>query len=187
MATTLSNAHEMQLVKGPSAMGHAIIITYPEGTSETFARGDLVIYDESEDGVVGLTACNGVPDSAIFGGISLAAASGTAGDPVDVLVPQAGDVFSAILASANDTATAPVTDDRLATYGLIKMNSDNNDVYAVDSGNTTWVICLGPDPRDLARVGGSISDATISTSLAAGDRVLFRFREDILGAMTNQA
>jgi len=147
------------------------IVTVPEGTSQTFSKGDLVIYDTSDDGVVIIADTAGVPDAQDFYGIALQDASGTDGTDIDVLVPQAGDLFEASLASAESTEVAPVRSAVTGQpYGLIQMTTGE---YVVDNGNVNWVKVLGLHPAD-AQLRQS------KTTLSAGDRVIFKFLESVL-------
>jgi hypothetical protein len=162
------------------------VIPRSEGTSETFAIGDLVIQDESENGVVGLANTSGVPDAQTFLGIALRAASGTAGTVIPVLIPDPDDYFSAVLASAEGTLVAPDQDHVGDLAGLILMNSANDSVYAVDTGNTNWVKIIEVHRQDIATRGGDPGDATTPT-MSTGDRVVFRFLGAVIDSDASQA
>ena len=154
------------------------IVRVPEGTSQSFNKGDLLIYDISDDGVVILPDTSGVPDAQDLYGIALQDASGTDGTEIDVLIPQAGDIFAASLASAESTEVAPVRSAVTGQpYGLIQLTTGE---YVVDNGNTNWVKVLGLHPQDVA-VRQS------KTTLNAGDRVLFKFLEAVLDNAGDQA
>lgn len=185
MATSVSTAQPIKWV-GNANGSPGRFVTKAEGTSETFAKGDLVVYDISENGVVGLTASNGVPDAVEFLGIAQEAASGTAGTPIEIQIPRHDDLFTATLCSGEDTLVAPDQDNVGQLGGLIKMDSNNNSVYAVDEGTATHVKIEGINGQDLTRLGGSPGDATTPT-MAAGDRVVFRFLAAALDGDGGQA
>ena len=150
---------------------------YKEGTSETFAVGALVIYDDSEDGIVEIGTASGVPSAQNQLGIALKAATGTAGSLIPVHLIQASDVFSASLASNETTDVAPATDDRGNLYGIIKMTTGE---WVVDNGNTNWVKVIDLDPADVEFRSGE-------DNLVAGDKVLFQYQVGILDNTGNQA
>ena len=162
-----------------SSTGKYRVRTYPEGDSATFKRGALVIYDDSEDGVNEVAVTAGVPGAQTFIGVALQDASGTSDTDIDVLIPTDDDVFSAPLASDQDTLVAPAADGVYGElFGLIKLSATGGTgtEWVVDTGNTNWVKVVDYDPRDVARRAGI-------ANLAAGDRVLFRF----LGAVIDSA
>jgi hypothetical protein len=162
------------------------IETYAEGTSETFLSGDLVIYDQSENGVVALTATSGVPDTVAFLGIARTAASGTPGTAIDVLIPNAGDIFSAILCSAVDTTVAPDHDNIGQLYSLVKNGSTLDSVYGVLEGGTDdWVKVINLDRQDQARQ--AIDPWAATQTGTAGDRVYFQFLTAALDGSGTQA
>ena len=160
-----------------------MIRTYPEGDTETFKRGAFVIYDDSEDGIVEVTRSSGVPSAATMLGIALEDATGTSDTDIDVLIPTDGDVFSAVLASDQDTLVAPAAD---GVYGelfsIVKLSTTGGagTEYAVYTGATDWVKVIDYDPRDIARRGAI-------ASLVAGDRVLFRILGSVIDAAGRQA
>jgi len=163
----------------------AQIVDYPEGTSETFNKGDLVIFDRSEDGVVGLPNTGGVPTAQDFLGIAQLDASGTQGTRIPVLIPTANDVFSAAVSNNSQTAfTAPAGDDRGRLYGLILM-TDGNAPYAVDINATTWVKVIDVHPQDVARRGKDYLSTL--ADMTAGDRLTFKFQEAVLDNAGSQA
>lgn len=164
----------------------AHIETYAEGTSETFKAGDLVIYDQSENGIVGLTATSGVPDTVAFLGIALQDASGTAATAIDVLIPNSDDIFSAILCSAIDTTVAPDHDNIGELDSLVKNTSTLDSVYGVLEGGTNdWVKIIKLDPQDQARQG--IDPWAATQTGTAGDRVYFKFLTSALDGAGVQA
>lgn len=163
----------------------AHIETYAEGTSETFVSGDLVIYDQSENGVVGLTATSGIPDSVAFLGIARTAASGTAGTAIDVLIPNADDIFSAILCSAQDTTVAPDHDNIGQLYSVVKNTATLSLVYGVIEGGTDdWVKVISLDRQDQARQ--AIDPWAATQTGTAGDRVYFKFLDAALNSAGTQ-
>lgn len=195
MATSLSNAPTLEWVGDPQVGPY--IVTYPEGTSETFKKGDLVIFDRSEDGLVvvaqgdggvyGDSDNNEVADDTNFLGIALADASGTAQTEIAVLIPRPDDVFSAaICLTDNTTLTAPVVDDIGTTVDLIKFDSNNGSKTGVlrgTSGITAVIVDINPQDRMLRGQGLGTAEPTYS----AGDRVLFRFLPSALGQAGSQA
>lgn len=162
--------------------GGALVQEYPEGDSETYAKGTPVVYDESEDGIVELANSSGVPSNQTMLGIALEDASGVSDQLQDVLIPRPGDVFSASIASSQTTTVAPALDQIGDLAGIILLNSTggDGDEYVVDTGNTNWVKIIGLEPQDLERRGGLVA------SLAAGDRVLFQFLGSILDSDASQ-
>lgn len=161
---------------------------YPEGTSETFKKGALVIYDVSEDGVVEVTRAAGVPSDQNFLGIALKDATGTAGKRIPVLLPRSGDIFKASLASAEATDVAPVGDDRGKLFGLIKRSTGTPaGSYVVDNSVTTWVKVIDINPEDVSKRGLDLL-AALATGFTAGeDSVLFEFQEAVLDNAGSQA
>lgn len=154
----------------------AFIRTMPEGTSETFKRGALLHYDESENGVVEVARTAGVPDAATLFGIALEDATGTAGTDIDVLIPSADDIFVVSLASDQDTVVAPDIDYHGDAVGLVKLSTTGGagTEYVANSGATTWgriVSLYGPDQE---KRGG------INATFSAGDRVLFQFLSSVV-------
>lgn len=165
-----------------------LIREYLEGTSEQFLKGDLVIMDRSEDGVVALGNSSGVPSARTFLGIAMVDASNvTSGfKGIPVLIPQAGDVFSAGLASAEGTAVVPDEDDRGKAYGLIKTTSgyDAKLPFVVDNANTDWVKVIDLHPQDVQRLGGQFPDSI--PTMDAASRVLFQFLSAVVGVDGSQ-
>lgn len=168
--------------------------TYPEGDSETFKKGALLEYDDSEDGVVEVDLSSGVPAAKDFIGIALQDASGTSDTDIDVLIVQTGDIFSAMLSSDPSTLVAPTDDNVIGElFGLQRLataatNSAGQAAagteYAIDTGATDWVKVLDYDPRDSARRNAS---AVTTTNYVAGDRVLFQFLNSILDGTGRQS
>lgn len=183
MATALSNIRPLSWVGSRSGAPFNVKVK-PEGTSETFSAGHLVIMDKSENGIVALTAASGVPSAQAFYGIALDDASGTAGTQLDILVPTPDDLFVASLASAEDTFVAPDVDNVGGAYGLILMDSSNSTVYAVDEGNTNWVIVEEIYGPDITKRSGSVSGSY--PTMSAGDRVVFRFLNSVLDTAGSQ-
>lgn len=159
-----------------------LIREYLEGTSEAFVKGDLVIMDRSEDGLVALANTAGVPTNRTFIGIALDDAtnvtSGFKGIPV--LLPQGSDVFSAAVASDQDTAVTPTADDRGKAFGLIKTTStyDAKLPFVIDNGNTNWIKIIDVHPQDVQRLGGQFPDSL--PTLDATTRLLFQFLSSVL-------
>jgi len=158
---------------------------YPEGVSETFPRGALVIFDRSEDGVVEVARAAGVPSDQNFLGIALRAATGVAGSRIPVLIPRSGDVFKATLASDENTDVAPNGDDRGQLYGIVKRTTGH---YVVDSAATTWVKTLDINPEDIAKRGQDPFTALAAANFTAGsDGLIFRFQEAVIDNAGSQA
>lgn len=165
-----------------------LIRDYVEGTSEAFVKGDLVIYDQSENGVVALAGTSGVPTARTFLGIAMADANNVTSGfaTIPVLLPQGSDVFSAAVASDENTAVTPTIDDIGQAYGLIKTTStyDSNLPFVLDNANTNWVKVIDVHPQDNQRLGGE--GPTIAT-LESTTRLLFQFLSSILVVDANQA
>lgn len=144
----------------------------PEGTSETYKKGALLMWDVSEVGVVEGARTAGVPDADSGYGIALEDASGTSGDLQDVLIPQEGDIFMASLASDQDTIIAPVAATHIGLgVGLVKLSTTGGAgteyvVNTADDDSGQIVDIYGPD---VEKRGGRAATFT------AGDRVLFTF------------
>jgi hypothetical protein len=153
----------------------AHIITKPEGSSEVFETGDLVIYDISEDGVVAVAATSGEPDSVVMLGIAQTDASGTAGTAIDVLIPQHGDIFEANLASGASARVAPDEQNLGQLYSLVKMSTATHDAITavLEGGSGDFVKVYELSGKDATRLGVDLrgSEATLDTS----SRVLFKF------------
>lgn len=164
-----------------------VIRQFPEGASETFKRGNPVIYDDSEDGIVAITVSSGVPSAQTMLGLALEDASGTTGTFLDVLIPTDGDIFSASLLSDQDTLVAPAQDGVYGElFGIIKMSTTAGagTEWGVDNGNTNWVSVIDYDYRDVAARGGT---SKLAANMSAGDRVLFRFLGTIIDSTGRQA
>ena len=155
----------------------ALIRLIPEGAGETYKKGALLLYDESEDGVVETGRAAGVPTTQLVLGIALQDASGVQGTDQDVLIPTADDIFVAALASDQDTVTAPGIDFIGDAVGLIKLSSTGGagTEYVVDSGNVNWGRVIGLYGPDQEKRGG-----ILSTTFVAGDRVLFQFLSSVV-------
>lgn len=193
MATAISNASSLEW-HGASDGSQPVIRLYPEGTSETFKKGDLVVFDQSENGLVVVpqgdggvygdtgTADDEVADVYTMLGIALEDASGTAGTLLQVLIPRPNDFFTCVLFSTdNTTIVAPDIDNIGNAVDLIKGDSNNNLVTGVLENNTgTWGQIVDINPQDTSARGGTIG-ATLPT-YSAGDRVVFRFFPSALSA-----
>lgn len=150
----------------------AFIRTLPEGTSETFKKGALLLWDVSEVGVVEGARTSGVPDADSAYGIALEDASGTAGTDIDVLIPQEGDIFMAALASDADTPIAPVAATHIGLgVGIVKLSTTGGagTEYVVSTADDDAGIILDIYGPDVEKRGGR------SATFSAGDRVLFQF------------
>lgn len=170
---------------------------YPEGgTSQTFKKGTPVQFDASDDGIIQVDVSSGAPAAAEFLGLALEDATGTADTELDVLIPTAGDIFSAMLASDQDTLVAP-TNARIGeiSAGLLKITSTATNNAGQAAAGTEWVVdtsetnigvkIIGFDPRDLQlRNVTSLGDPT---NLVAGDRVLFTFLSGTLDKVGAQS
>ena len=176
--TSVATAQPLTWVKSSTGT-YPQVQTKAEGTSEIFVKGDLLIYDLSENGMVRVGHSSGVPTNPAVYGIALSDSTGTAGSPIDVLIPTLSDIFSATLGTSETVLEAPDQDNVGERAGLILMDTNNNSVWAVDSGTATHVSIVAIHPQDLARLGGAPGDATTPT-MAAGDRVLFRFISAVL-------
>lgn len=169
-------AHTIQYMEALSGKAPKIV-SILEGTSETFKKGSIVVYDNSEDGVVEQALTAGVPNAVVAWGIALADAtnvtSGFAEIPVQKIRP--GDIFSCAVASDQDTLAAPVIDHRGDKMGIIKLSTTGGDgtEWAADTGETNWVKVVDLDPRDVARRGSA-------AGLTAGDRILFTFLNTVV-------
>lgn len=161
--------------------------TFPEGSgTQSFIKGDLVIYDRSANGVVALTATSGVPDTVAITGIAMQNATGTAASYIDVLIPNHDDIFSAILCSAQNTPVAPDEDNIGQLYSLVKQSGSLDNVYAVLEGGTDdWLKVTRLDPQDQAR--GGIDPWGASQTGSSGDRVYFKFIAAVIDSAGTQA
>lgn len=184
MATALSNIRPLAWV-GSRTGAPANIKIKPEGTSESFSAGHLVIMDRSENGLVALANTSGVPTAATFYGIALEDASTTAGSQIAVLLPTPDDLFVASLATAEDTFVAPDVDNVGGPYGIVLMDSDNSTVFAVDEAQTNWVIVEEIYGPDITKRSGSVSGSY--PTMSTGDRVVFRFLNSTLDSSGSQA
>lgn len=188
MATSLSNCPALEWVGPPGASGPDIVL-YAEGTGETFKKGDLVIQDLSENGIVIMTQ----GDGGVYGdadndevatvvtniGIALQDASGTAGTKIAVLKPRSQDRFAcAIFATDNTTVTAPVVDDIGSLVDFIKGDSNNGSKTGVLRGTAgLWARIVDISPQDRTHRSGEYgSEPTYS----AGDRVIVQFQSAAL-------
>lgn len=198
MATSIANAHPLEWA-GSSDGTQPVVKLYREGSSETFAKGDLVIFDQSESGLVVVAQGDGgvygdsdndeSADTTNFLGIALKAASGTAGTLIDVLIPRPQDYFAATLfATDNTTVVAPDEDNIGQILDLIKGDSNNNSATGVLEENTggggTWVKVVDLDRQGTTFRGGTIGG---EPTYAVGDRVIVRFQESALDGTGAQA
>ena len=158
--------------------GGAQFASEPEGNSESYRIGALVVYSEGENGMIEVARTSGVPDSQFLYGLAQQdAANNTANLNQDYLIPRPGDVFECALASAEGTVVAPTQDSVGDRVGLIKLNDSDAGgsgvEYVADTGNTNWAKIIKLHPQDVERRGGV-------ASLVAGDRVLIQFLGTIL-------
>lgn len=185
MATTLSNIPALEWVGTPGVEG-PIVRDYAEGTGETFKKGDLVVYDVSEDGLViaaqgdggvyGDTGNDEVADNVFNLGIALKDATGTAGSLIPVLIPQSSDRFAAVIfATDNTTVTAPVGDDIGTLVDFIKADSNNGSKTGVLRGTAgLWARIVDVSPQDRSFRAGGVGAA--EPTYSAGDRVIVQFQ-----------
>jgi hypothetical protein len=131
----------------------ARIQTYPEAATQTFKRGDFVVWDTSDEK---LKAAVDTTVAAI--GIADQDASGTTSTLIHVLVPQPGDIFSATISSAGANGTAHHD---LKTVGknyswLKSTESGETTKTTIDIADTSnaWVTIVDLDPRDAAATSG---------------------------------
>lgn len=185
MATSLSNIPALEWVGRPGNEGPRVV-DYAEGTSETFKKGDLVVYDVSEDGLVvaaqgdggvyGDTGDDEVADNVFNLGIALKDATGTAGELIPVLLPTAEDEFTCVVFTTDKTTVAaPVGDDIGTLVDFIKADSANGLKTGVLRGTAgLWakVVDINPQDRSLRAGGVGAAEPTYS----AGDRVIVRFQ-----------
>ena len=197
MATSLANASPLEWA-GASDGTQPIVRLYSEGTSETFVKGDLVIYDASENGIVQVTQGDGgvygdsdddeVANGTAHLGIAMEDASGTAGTLLSVLLPRPQDFFSAVLFSTdNTTIAAPDTDNIGTSVDFIKGDTNNNAVTGVLEGTTAgiWANIVGISEQDVLFRGGTPGQGM--ETMSAGDRVIVRFQPSALSAEGYQA
>lgn len=198
MATSIANAAPLEWVSSGDGTP-PVVKDYAEGTSETFARGDLVIFDQSENGIViktqgdggvyGDTGNDEVADVTSFLGIALKAATGTAGSLIPVLLPRPQDEFAAVLFSTdNTTLVAPDVDNIGQIVDLIKGDSNNNSATGVleplGGNGELWAKIYDIVRQD--RVKAAAGPGTEGT-YAIGDRVIIRFQPSALGQIGTQA
>lgn len=157
----------------------------PEGASESFKKGTPVAYDLSENGVVELSLSSGEQNTVGMYGIALEDATGTTASPLEILVPQPGDVFSAMIGSDEDTLVAPDIDNYGELGELVRFSTSASDADSVSAdgseygihegaGGSDSVKIISIDPRDVQRRGYELP-VTSSQTYQAGDRVLFKF------------
>ena len=153
----------------------ANVVTLPEGTSQTYKKGALLMWDVSDVGVVEAARTAGIPDDDSAFGIAYEDASGTDGDNQDVLIPQAGDVFAVSLASDADTMVAPVAGTHLGLgVGIVKLSTTGGagTEYVANTGDDDFAQIVGLYPPDVEKRGG------LTATFSAGDRVLIQFASD---------
>lgn len=156
----------------------ALVRTFPEGASETFKKGALLHYDESENGVVEVARTAGVPDAATLLGIALEDATGTSGTDIDVLIPGVDDVFVVAVASDADTPEAPTIDMIGDLVGIVKLSTTGGagTEYVANSAATTFAKVIGFYGPDQEKRGG------INATFSAGDRVLIQFISSVVSS-----
>lgn len=153
----------------------AFVVTRLEGTSETYKKGALLMYDVSETGVVECARSSGVPSVDNAYGIALEDASGTALSDQDVLIPLPGDLFAAALATDADTVIAPVAASHIGqSVGIVKLSTTGGagtEYVALFGGGAddTWGTIVDLYKPDVEKRGG------ISATFSAGDRVVIQF------------
>lgn len=178
-----STKHTINYVKNVYG-GGALYRRLPEGASESYKKGALLHYDLSENGIVEVARTSGAVSAATMYGIAREDASGTTATEQDVLIPRPGDIFSASLASDQDTPVAPDIDNVGQTYGIVKLSTTGGagTEYVVNEGDTSTVLVkvIDLDPRDVEKRGDR-------SSLVAGDRVLFQFINSVLSSDGNVA
>lgn len=129
------------------------IYSYPEIASQTFKKGHPVVFDESSEGIV---ACSFGTQTAL--GIALQDASGTTGGMVDVLVFEAGQVFSATISTSGANASAAHDKDNIGVQMALIASSETGctDKIVLDEANTTdpWATPILQDPRDADATSG---------------------------------
>ena len=185
MATSLSNLPALEWVGRPGVEGPEVR-DYAEGTSETFKKGDLVVYDVSEDGLVvaaqgdggvyGDTGNDEVADNVFNLGIALQDASGTAGTLISVLIPSQSDRFAAaIFSTDNTTVAAPVGDDIGTLVDFIKGDTNNGSKTGVLRGTAgLWAKIVDISAQDRSFRSGGVGAA--EPTYSAGDRVIVEFQ-----------
>ncbi len=185
MATTLSNAPALEWV-GSSDGTQPVVKVYAEGTDETFKKGDIVVFDASEDGLVIAAQGDGgvygdasgddeVADNVFNLGIVLQDASGTSGTLLDVLIPRSSDEFAAAICTTdNTTLAAPVVDDIGTHVDFIKFDSNNGSKTGVLRGTAgLWARILDLNRQDTVFRGGTVGG---EPTYVAGDRVIVQFQ-----------
>ena len=150
----------------------ATVVSLPEGTSQTFKKGALVLWDVSDVGLVEVARTAGIPDDDAAFGIAYEDATGTDGTSIDVLIPQDDDYFAVALASDADTMVAPVAGTHIGLgLGIVKLSSTGGagNEYVANTGDNDAGQCLGLYGPDVEKRGG------LTATFSAGDRILFRF------------
>jgi hypothetical protein len=144
------------------------VVVYPEGASQTYKAGQILVFDTSLEGVklasVGTTS---------MVGIALKDATGTTGADAPVLVPTAEDIFTAtISASGANLAAAHDRDNIGFIYDWIaSTETDNTDKITIDedaAGGSDWLIV-----RDIYTDGNEPAGT-------AGGRMYFSFHTTAL-------
>lgn len=158
----------------------ALVRRYPEGDSETYKIGAILLYDASENGVVEGARSSGKPDDDLqMLGLALKdAVNNSVNNPVDVLIPRPGDVFESSLGSGEDSVVAPDLDNIGDLYGVVKLSSTGGAgvEYVVDENDTSnpYVKVIDVQPQDAER------RSFPGSAMSAGDRVLFVFLSTVL-------
>lgn len=134
----------------------------PEAASQTFKRGDILVWDTSEEAVKLATDTN-----VQMVGVADRDASGTTGTAIPVIVPTTADVFSATISAAGANSAAAHDRDNVGkSYSWIK---------STESGQTAKTTI---DESDAGNAWVFIEDIYTDAKEAAGTaggRVLFRF------------
>ena len=167
-----------------------VIRQYAEEASQTFKKGAAVALDTTSKEVEELSTTSGVPDSVILLGFALEDATGVAGSPIDVIIPQVGDVYEAAVLTDEDTLVAPnYGTDVGENYALIKMSSTagDGDEWGLEraAGEASpFVKVVNLQPQDAARRG--VDPFAVGSVLNAGDRVLFTVLQSVLDTEPQQ-
>ncbi len=185
----MPNLHTIEWVGNITGAEKYYSITYPEASgTAAYKKMAPLTYDLSADGVDEIPLSTGVPSTDAMIGLALQDASGTTNADADVHIPQAGDIFSAMLSSDVASLTAPATDNRGVLMGIQQLTASATSAragglaasateYALDSAVVTWAKVLSIDPRDVARAGGSIP---VFPTMATGDRLIFTFLRAVM-------
>jgi len=163
---------------------------YAEELSQTFKKGAAVVLDATSKEVEELAVTAGVPDSVILLAFALEDATGTAGSPIDVCLPQPGDVFRAAVLTDQDTLVAPdYNTDVGENYALIKMSATagDGDEWGLERAAVEanpFVRVLGLDAQDASRRG--VDPFAVATALNSGDRLFFSVLQSVIDTEPKQ-